>query len=66
MGRTWSDEGPKCPYCEDLQVPDEPFYYDESTTTLDCGNCGKEFNVEVYHSVSWSTSKKEDGDGTGH
>jgi transcription elongation factor Elf1 len=56
--RLYSTSGPKCPYCGHEETPDEPFYYDESTTRLECGECGKAYAVEVYHETSWTTEPK--------
>ncbi|MBC7168765.1 hypothetical protein [Phenylobacterium sp.] len=53
-GETYETDGPRCPYCGFLHTPDEPFYYDEDTTTLECGKCDREFAMRVYTSTSWS------------
>ena len=58
---TCSTAGPECPYCGRAFVADEPFYYDESKfTEMECDACGKEFKVEVCHSVSWECRKLEE------
>lgn len=56
---TYSTDGPECPYCGRAFTPDEPYYYDEKLTEMDCDECGKKFKVEVSHSVSWTTRKME-------
>lgn len=58
---TWSNEGPKCPYCAHQYTADEPHYYNESSyTEEDCNGCGKTFSVEVYTSTSWACETVED------
>lgn len=53
--RTYSHEGPECPYCGRKYTPDDPYYYDEAHyTRQECDDCGKVFAVEVYHSTSWT------------
>ncbi len=44
----------KCPYCGDEYYPDDLY---ESTDGVDCPNCSMEVNIEVLHSVTYSTSK---------
>ena len=57
---TYSTEGPQCPYCDRQYTADDAGYYDESGYTEEtCDNCGKTFDVSVYHSVSWTCSQRE-------
>jgi transcription elongation factor Elf1 len=55
----YSRVGPTCPYCGHTETPDDAFYYDEDTTELECGECGQTYDVQVYHSTSWTSSKRE-------
>lgn len=58
--RTYSTEGPQCPYCGDRITPDEGIYYDENRYTEDsCPSCEKKFKVEVNNSTSWSCQQME-------
>jgi len=57
--RTYSTAGPECPYCGHKHQADEPFYYDEDMTVMDCGRCERDFNVEVYTSTSWTCEPRE-------
>lgn len=50
---TYETRGPRCPYCQHMERDLEAFHYDESTTELECGSCGKLFAVSVYSSTSW-------------
>ena len=56
---TYSDLGPICPHCGREYTADEPFYYDEMLTELECDECEKTFNVRVYHDVSWTCTVKD-------
>lgn len=59
--RFYSTNGPTCPHCQREYTPDDSFYYDEQRCTeLECDECGKMFDVEVYTSTSWTTSAKAD------
>lgn len=61
MTDTYSTEGPQCPYCERQYTADDAGYYDEQNYTEEtCDECGKTFDVEVYHSVSWSCYTREE------
>ena len=52
---TYSNEGPKCPYCGRQFTADESYYYDDRNYTQDeCDECGKSFNVEVFTETSWT------------
>lgn len=51
----FSSAGPVCPYCENVETPDDPSYYDESATTMECGDCGATYAVQVFIDTSWST-----------
>jgi DNA-directed RNA polymerase subunit RPC12/RpoP len=52
--KTYSTEGPRCPYCSSQFTADEGCYYDESNyTEQECDECGKTFNVSVYTQTSW-------------
>lgn len=54
-GSTYSTDGPECPHCGRQFTPDDSYYYDaDNYTKQDCDDCGKQFSVEVHHSVSWS------------
>ena len=55
MSRTYSTNGPTCPYCGRMFTPDEGFYYDAARyREQDCDECGKTFSVEVHHSTAWT------------
>lgn len=59
---THSDEGPKCPYCGRQYTADEPHYFSEQNYTEEtCDQCDKTFDVDVWHSVSWSCTARDDG-----
>lgn len=59
--RTYSHDGPICPYCGRKFVPDDPAYYDEQRyIEQNCDDCYKTFKVEVYHSTSWTCDAIED------
>lgn len=52
---TYSHKGPECPYCGFTLTPDEAIYYDVNKYTEEtCPKCSHTFDVEVYHSVSWT------------
>lgn len=51
----YSTFGPVCPLCGHKHQADEPFYYDEEMTSMDCEACERNFDVRVYTSTSWST-----------
>lgn len=55
----YSTDGPICPYCGHEETPDEGFYFDEDTTSLECGACGKPYAVTVFNSTSWTTREKD-------
>lgn len=52
--RTYSTDGPECPYCGFTFTPDDPFFYDDRYTQEECPECDRKFKVEVRHSVSWA------------
>ena len=57
---TYSDEGPRCPYCSRQYTADEPDYYDEQGYTEEtCDECEKTFDVAVYISTSWTCTARE-------
>lgn len=55
MSDNYSTTGPICPHCEHQHRADEPFYFDEETTDMECEHCDKQFDVMVYTSTSWTT-----------
>ena len=55
----YQELGPRCPYCNHSHYPDEPFYWDEDTTEMECEHCGKEFGLQVHTSTSWSSFTKD-------
>ena len=57
MEALYSTIGPICPHCEHQHRADEPFYFDEDTTEMECDHCSASFRVEVYHSTSWTTER---------
>ncbi len=61
MGELYSATGPICPYCKHEEYPDEPFYFDEGTTELECEACEKAFAVSIYQTTSWTTWTPTDG-----
>lgn len=59
-GQTYESAGPKCPYCGRQYTADEAHYFDEQRYTEEtCDECGKAFDVSVYHSVTWTCSTRE-------
>lgn len=53
--KTYSTEGPRCPYCGFQFTPDEPHYFDEmGYTEQDCPDCEKKFSVSVFTQTSWT------------
>lgn len=65
--RTYSTDGPKCPYCARQYTADEPHYFDENNyTEEDCDDCGKKFEVRVYTSTSWTCDPIPDAVGAGN
>jgi lysyl-tRNA synthetase class I len=53
---TYSTSGPICPHCGHEHQHDGGYFYDESLTEFDCEACGKEVEVHVYTSTSWTCS----------
>ena len=55
----YSRDGAVCPYCNHVAKPEKDNYelYSEDTTEWECGDCGMTFNVSVYVSHSWTTTK---------
>lgn len=58
MTSKFSTDGPICPYCNHKHRPEEPIYYDEDVTELECGQCDRTFAVTIYTSTSWTTEAK--------
>lgn len=58
MGQEYSTAGPICPHCNHHHRADEPFYYDEDMTVMDCERCDGDFDVRVYTQTSWTTDKR--------
>lgn len=50
----------RCPYCnwEDT----DSWKFDSDGTNHTCGDCGKEFNVEVHTSITYSTTRIDCGE----
>lgn len=60
---TYSTEGPECPRCGRQYTADEPGLYDEMNYTEEtCDSCGTTFEVEVYHSTSWTCTLPDGGE----
>ncbi len=55
-------EGPECPYCEAVHPADESHYFDEGGFTIECSECGKEFQVWPSISVAWRTEPVKHSD----
>jgi hypothetical protein len=55
---TYSTSGPTCPYCGHAETPDGRHYYDDRTDELTCGECGRDYLVEIDNWTSWSCSPK--------
>lgn len=53
---TYSNSAPTCPHCGHVQGHDGGYFYDEGMTDFECETCGKEFEVRVYTSTSWTCS----------
>ncbi|QZI93231.1 hypothetical protein SIPHO075v1_p0008 [Vibrio phage PS65A.1] len=58
---TWNDKGMECPYCNEVNAPDDAMDYSEDEVTQYCGSCGEEFTSSCFVSHSW-TSKTVDTD----
>jgi hypothetical protein len=56
---TYSTAGPLCPYCGHQHRADDPFYYDEGVTQMECEHCDLKFDVRIYTQTSWSCDKRE-------
>ena len=60
---TYSTVKPHCPHCGNV-VSDEgdpnPDYYIDGDFEMDCPSCGKDFEVSVYVSHSYTCTRKED------
>jgi hypothetical protein len=54
MQETYETKGPRCPYCQHLHQPDEPFYWSEETTDMECEHCDRGFEMELFVSYSWT------------
>jgi RecJ-like exonuclease len=48
-----------CPYCAETLSADDLY----QSTTIDCDACGKEIELEVDYSVSYTTRKREEING---
>lgn len=57
--QTYRTDAPECPYCGYKQGHDGGYYYNEDLTEDECGDCGKTFDIEVYHSTSWTCTTRE-------
>lgn len=57
----WEDEV-ICPYCGYRIEDDEGYYVREGTGEEECPRCGKIFDFEACVEVTYSTSRKEEGD----
>lgn len=62
MDETYDKLGPRCPYCLHLHQPDAPEFY-RDTDAFECDRCGKEFEMEVFTSTSWTCTPSEARDG---
>lgn len=51
----YSTKGPICPHCSYQHRADEPFFFDEDMTEMECQSCDTVFGVRVYTSTSWTT-----------
>lgn len=63
-GRTETFEthdGPACPFCGYLNSASDSdgLLFSEDTTEYDCGQCGREFDVDVAVSFSWRATRPE-------
>jgi hypothetical protein len=62
--KCWQTQKIVCPYCYD--VFDESYEYNDyiqdDKVSIDCGNCGKEFDVTMDVSITYSTYKKDNKD----
>lgn len=54
--RTFEVTGPRCPYCQHLHMPDDPVFFDEMMTELECEECMKTFEMRVFVQTSWTCS----------
>ncbi len=54
MTRTYSTDGPECPYCGERATPDDRFYYDDRNTENECGECGQTYKMEINNWTSWT------------
>ena len=61
MSETYSDNAAVCPYCDYMNKPEDSdgYLYDEDTTTWECGECEKEFSVDIYKKITWISREIE-------
>lgn len=55
---TWSQEGMQCPYCNNVNTPDDAMDYHEDEVTQYCSECDKQFTSTCFVTHSW-TSRPE-------
>jgi len=60
MFYTFNTDAPGCPYCGHKQSHDGGYFYNEDLTETECDHCQKTFDVEVYHSTSWTCTAREE------
>jgi hypothetical protein len=53
--RFCNGEGPECPFCGREYTADEPHYHDEDGFTIECDECGNEFQVWPMIHITWRT-----------
>lgn len=60
--RTQSQDGAICPYCARMNRARESdgVLFDESTTSYDCGSCGKSFDVAIHITYQWTAYRGDD------
>ena len=64
---TFSSEGPICPHCGRKYTADEPWFYDDRLTEMECDECGETFAVEVFTQTTWTCNRiaEIEGDSNG-
>ncbi len=47
------DKGPRCPYCHQVDDPDEAFYFTDDRIEIECGYCEYKYEFTYHRTDSW-------------
>lgn len=48
------DVGPVCPYCSyQDKATDFDILWDEETSGIDCGGCGRDYDLKIRRTITW-------------